>query len=119
VEPTACPITETLAAAQVHGMVWLFGGWAERQERSESALDLQVVMPKWRPPEVVDSNADWKSFGQDSVPVDIVPCIQSEFDEEHLTADSLPMAAREPGSGACMSVPGWVAGLLDPAEADM
>ena len=73
--------------------VWLFGSRAEGRARPTSDYDLIVVMPDGTPEPDLDLMRAWRLGWQAQVTADIVPCTQSEFNEEKHELDSLPRAA--------------------------
>lgn len=77
--------------------IWLFGSRAEQRERPDSDWDLLVVLPDETSVADLDPIAAWRRFGGLGVPVDVVPCTQSEFEEERFEPDSLPAAAWKRG----------------------
>ncbi len=92
-ETSIRPVIDALVLALSPLSIWLFGSRAERRERPDSDWDLLVVLPDGAPASDLDPIAAWRRFGRLGVPVDIVPCTQSEFEEERLEPDSLPAAA--------------------------
>lgn len=87
------PVLERLVAILDPEEIWLFGSRAESRERPGSDWDLLVVLPDGAPPEHLDPATVWRSIRGVGVPVDVVPCTRSEFDQERNELDTLPRAA--------------------------
>jgi len=90
-------VVDAIVAALSPVAIWLFGSRAEHRERVDSDWDLLVVLPDGTSPADLDPIAAWRRFGRLGVPVDIVPCTLSEFEEERMEPDSLPAAAWKRG----------------------
>ncbi len=90
-------VLDRLVAAFHPEEVWLFGSRAEGRARPGSDWDLLVVLRDGVEPHLLDPVAAWQVVRGLGVPVDVVPCTRSEFDEERLEIDSLPRAAHTPG----------------------
>lgn len=73
--------------------IWLFGSQAEGRARPDSDYDLLAVLPDTSPVEWLDPMAAWSLVRGLGVPVDLVPCTRSVFEEERAEPDSLPRAA--------------------------
>jgi|TARA_Y100000031_G_C8031812_1_gene297485 predicted nucleotidyltransferase len=73
--------------------IWLFGSRAQGRASADSDFDLLAVMPDGTPEEVLDPIKAWEVTRGLGVPVDLVPCTLSEFDEEKNEIDTLARAA--------------------------
>lgn len=73
--------------------IWLFGSQAEGRARPDSDYDLLAIMPDSTPAEILDPVAAWSIVRGLGVPVDLIPCTRSVFEQERLELDSLPRAA--------------------------
>lgn len=77
--------------------VWLFGSRAEARAREDSDWDLLMVLPDDTPREFLEPTAVWSATCDFDIPIDVVPCMRREFEEEKTELDSLPRAAFERG----------------------
>jgi uncharacterized protein len=73
--------------------IWLFGSRAEGRAHAGSDWDLLVVVPDGTDPALLDTVAAWNLLRGLNIPVDVVPCTRSEFEEEKHEVDTLPRAA--------------------------
>ncbi|HJM48568.1 MAG TPA: nucleotidyltransferase domain-containing protein [Alphaproteobacteria bacterium] len=73
--------------------IWLFGGRALGRARADSDYDLLAIMPDGTPEDELDPVKAWGVTRGLGVPVDLVPCTLSEFDEEKDEIDTLARAA--------------------------
>jgi predicted nucleotidyltransferase len=73
--------------------IWLFGGRALGRARADSDYDLLAVMPDGTSEDVLDPVKAWAVTRGLGVPVDLVPCTLSVFDEEKNEIDTLARAA--------------------------
>ena len=87
------PVLERLIAHLKPEEVWLFGSRAEQRSRHDSDYDLLAVVPDGTPEADLDPVRAWSLVRGLGVPVDIVPCTRSEFEEEKHEIDTLPRAA--------------------------
>lgn len=87
------PVLERLVKKMSPEEIWLFGSRAEGRAHAGSDWDLLVVMPDGTDPGLLDPVAAWELLRGLNVPVDVVPCTRSEFEEEKLEVDTLPQAA--------------------------
>lgn len=87
------PVLERLVALLRPEEVWLFGSRAESRARPSSDYDLLAVMPDGTSEEELDPIRAWSLVRGLGVPVDVVPCTRSEFEEEKHEIDTLARAA--------------------------
>jgi len=87
------PVIDHLVALLHPEEVWLFGSRAEGRARPGSDYDLLAVMPDGTPEAELDPVRAWSLVRGLGVPVDVVPCTRSEFEEEKHEIDSLARAA--------------------------
>jgi predicted nucleotidyltransferase len=73
--------------------IWLFGSRAEGRARTDSDYDLLMVLPDETPEADLDPVRAWEMVRGLGVPVDLIPCTHSDFEEEKGEIDSLPRAA--------------------------
>ena len=73
--------------------IWLLGSRAGGKARPESDHDLLVIMPDGTPEIDLDPVKAWSVVRGLGVPVDLVPCTRSEFEDEKDEIDTLPRAA--------------------------
>ncbi|MEK7470197.1 MAG: nucleotidyltransferase domain-containing protein [Planctomycetota bacterium] len=101
VEQARCALRSVLEAL-VEKMrpeeIWLFGSRAEGRAHEGSDWDLLVVVPDGVDPGLLDPVAAWGLLRGLNVPVDVVPCTRSVFEEEKFELDTLPRAAWTKGS---------------------
>ncbi len=77
--------------------IWLFGARATGRARRDSDYDLLAVMPDGTPEDDLDPVKAWAVIRDLGVPVDLIPCTQSEFEEEKDEIDTLPREALRHG----------------------
>ena len=99
--------------------IWLIGSRAEGRAREGSDYDLLAVLPNDATPAILDPIAAWQIVRGLGVPVDVIPCTRSEFDDERDEIDSLPRAAYQNGICIFMSIEKRVAAYLDLAGQDL
>lgn len=87
------PVLERLVAALRPEEIWLFGSRAENRARPKSDYDLLAVLPDDTPEAELDPIRAWSLVRGLGVPVDIMPCTRSEFEEEKHEIDTLARAA--------------------------
>lgn len=87
------PVIARLAARLHPEEIWLFGSRAERRARPDSDYDLLAVLPDDTPEADLDPISAWSIVRGLGVPVDVVPCTRSEFEEEKHEIDTLARAA--------------------------
>jgi predicted nucleotidyltransferase len=87
------PVIDRLVALLRPEELWLFGSRAERRARPGSDYDLLAVMPDGTPEAELDPIRAWSLVRGLGVPVDVVPCTRSEFEEEKHEIDTLARAA--------------------------
>lgn len=87
------PVLKRLVDSLHPEEIWLFGSRAEGRARTGSDWDLLVVMPDGADPRLLDPVAAWRALQGLEIPVDVIPCTRSEFEEERVEIDSLPRAA--------------------------
>lgn len=87
------PVIARLAARLHPEEIWLFGSRAERRARPDSDYDLLAVLPDGTPESELDPVGAWSIVRGLGVPVDVVPCTRSEFEEEKHEIDTLARAA--------------------------
>ncbi|MEO5338519.1 MAG: nucleotidyltransferase domain-containing protein [Magnetospirillum sp. WYHS-4] len=73
--------------------IWLFGSRAGGKARTDSDYDLLMILPDGTPEDDLDPVRAWEVVRGLGVPIDVVPCTRSEFEEEKDEIDSLPRAA--------------------------
>jgi predicted nucleotidyltransferase len=113
------PVIERLSQALAPEEIWLFGSQAEGRARPDSDYDLLAVLPDDAHPSALDVVAAWELVRGLRVPVDVVPCTRSEFDDERDEIDSLPRAAWQRGVCVYMSVPKRIRSFLDLVADDL
>jgi predicted nucleotidyltransferase len=96
-------VVQRLVGALRPEEVWLFGSRAEGRAREGSDFDLLAVLPDGASEQELDPIAAWMHVRGLGVPVDVIPCTRSEFDEEKTELDTLPRAAYEKGLCIYMS----------------
>jgi HEPN domain-containing protein/predicted nucleotidyltransferase len=99
--------------------IWLFGSRAEGRAREGSDFDLLTVLPDDATEEQLDPIAAWQHVRGLGVPVDVIPCTRSEFEDEKAEIDTLPRAAYERGLCIFMSSEKRIAAYLDLVEQDL
>jgi predicted nucleotidyltransferase len=77
--------------------IWLFGARATGRARRDSDYDLLAVMPDGTPEDDLDPVKAWAVTRDLGVPVDLIPCTISEFEEEKNEIDTLPREASRHG----------------------
>jgi predicted nucleotidyltransferase len=87
------PVLDRIVARLKPEEVWLFGSRVEQRARPDSDYDLLAVVPDGTPEADLDPIGAWQLARGLGVPVDIVPCTRSEFEEEKHEIDTLPRAA--------------------------
>src|SRR5512140_27934 len=87
------PVLERIVARLAPEEIWLFGSRAEDRARAKSDYDLLAVLPDGTPEEELDPVRAWLIVRGLGVPVDVVPCTRSEFEEEKHEIDTLARAA--------------------------
>jgi predicted nucleotidyltransferase len=87
------PVLERLVESLGAEEIWLFGSRAEMRARPDSDYDLLAVLPDGTPEEQLDPVRAWSLVRGLGVPVDVVPCTRSEFEEEKHEIDTLARAA--------------------------
>ncbi len=87
------PVLDRLVAVLHAEEVWLFGSRAEARARPGSDYDLLAVLPDGAPKGDLDPIRAWSMVRDLGVPVDVVPCTRSEFEEEKHELDTLARAA--------------------------
>lgn len=91
------PVIERLVARLAPEEIWLFGSWAEGRARPDSDFDLLAVMPDGTTEAELDPVQAWLIVRGMGVPIDVVPCTRSEFEEEKHEIDTLARAAFSKG----------------------
>jgi predicted nucleotidyltransferase/HEPN domain-containing protein len=99
--------------------IWLFGSRAENRARADSDYDLLAVLPDDASAADLDPIGAWRLVRGLGLPVDVIPCTRSEFDEEKDEIDTLPRAAWQRGTCIFMSTKRRVAAYLDLVEQDL
>jgi uncharacterized protein len=87
------PLRERIVVRLRPEEIWLFGSRAEDRARPNSDYDLLAVLPDDTPEEELDPVKAWSIVRDMGVPVDVVPCTRSEFEEEKHEIDTLARAA--------------------------
>jgi predicted nucleotidyltransferase len=87
------PVLERIVTRLRPEEIWLFGSRAEDRARPNSDFDLLAVLPDGTPEEELDPVKAWSIVRGLGVPVDVVPCTRSEFEEEKHEIDTLARAA--------------------------
>jgi uncharacterized protein len=87
------PVIARLAARLNPEEIWLFGSRAEQRARADSDYDLLAVLPDGTPEVDLDPVSAWSIVRGMGIPVDVVPCTRSEFEEEKHEIDTLARAA--------------------------
>jgi uncharacterized protein len=87
------PVLERIVSRLRPEEIWLFGSRAEGRARPNSDYDLLAVLSDGTPEEELDPVKAWSIVRGMGVPVDIVPCTRSEFEEEKHEIDTLARAA--------------------------
>lgn len=113
------PVLARLVRALAPEEIWLFGSRAESRAREHSDYDLLAVLPDGTPPEVLDPIAAWQIVRGLGVPVDVVPCTRSEFEEEKDEIDTLARAAYQKGICIFMSTPKRISAYLELVGEDL
>jgi len=73
--------------------IWLFGSRAENRAHPKSDFDLLAVLPDGTPEPELDPIRAWSIVRGLGVPIDLIPCTRSEFEEEKHEIDTLARAA--------------------------
>lgn len=87
------PIIESIVEHFMPEEIWLFGSRAEGRQRPTSDYDLLAVLPDGSSAEVLDPVRAWSIVRGRGIPIDLVPCTRSEFEEEKHEIDTLAQAA--------------------------
>lgn len=87
------PVLERIVTSLGPEEIWLFGSRAEGRARPRSDYDLLAVLPDGASDAELDPIRAWSLVRGLGVPVDIVPCTRSEFEEEKHEIDTLARAA--------------------------
>jgi len=87
------PVLARLVSQLRPDEIWLFGSRAEERARPDSDYDLLAVLPEGAPETDLDPIRAWSLVRGLGVPVDVVLCTRSEFEEERGEIDSVPRAA--------------------------
>jgi predicted nucleotidyltransferase len=87
------PVLERIVAQLGPEEIRLFGSRAENRARPNSDYDLLAVLPDGTPEAELDPVRAWLIVRGLGVPVDIVPCTRSEFEEEKHEIGTLARAA--------------------------
>ncbi len=87
------PVLERIVTRLGPEEIWLFGSRAEDRARPNSDYDLLAVLPDGTPEAALDPVKAWLIVRGMGVPVDVVPCTRSEFEEEKHEIDTLARAA--------------------------
>jgi predicted nucleotidyltransferase len=87
------PVLERIVARLRPEEIWLFGSRAENRARPKSDFDLLAILPDGTPEAELDPVRAWSIVRGLGVPVDLVPCTRSEFEEEKHEIDTLARAA--------------------------
>ena len=87
------PVLERIVTRLRPEEIWLFGSRAENRVRPKSDYDLLAVLPDSTPEADLDPVRAWSIVRGMGVPVDVVPCTRSEFEEEKHEIDTLARAA--------------------------
>ena len=91
------PVLSRLVAGFHPEQIWLFGSRAEARAREDSDWDLLMVLPDDTPRGFLEATTVWDAIRGFDIPIDVVPCMLREFEEEKTELDSLPRAAIERG----------------------
>jgi predicted nucleotidyltransferase len=73
--------------------IWLFGSRAEGRARPDSDYDLLVLVPDGTPAADLDAVGAYELTRGMGLPVDVVPCPRSIFEEEKHEVNTLACAA--------------------------
>ena len=87
--PVLARIIEILHPEQI----WLFGSRAEGRARPDSDYDLLVVVPDGSPMADLDPAGAYEVTRGQGLPIDLVPCPRSVFEQEKGEVNTLPRAA--------------------------
>jgi uncharacterized protein len=87
------PILARLVERLKPEAIWLFGSRAEGRARPDSDYDLLVVIPDGAPAAELDAVATYELTRGLGLPVDVVPCPRSVFEEEKHEINTLARAA--------------------------
>ena len=87
------PVLDSIVARLSPDEIWLFGSRAEGRARPASDYDLLAVLPDDASDADIDLIGAWSIVRGFGIPVDLVPCTRSEFDEEKHEIDTLARAA--------------------------
>ncbi len=91
------PLVERIVEKLKPEEIWLFGSRAEGRARPDSDYDLLAVLPDGAPESALDLLKAWELTCGLGVPVDLVPCTRSEFEEEKNDIGTLARAAYHRG----------------------
>ena len=87
------PILARLVERLKPEAIWLFGSRAEGRARPDSDYDLLVVIPDGAPAAELDAVGAYELTRGLGLPVDVVPCPRSVFEEEKHEINTLARAA--------------------------
>ncbi len=87
------PILARLVERLAPQAIWLFGSRAEGRARPDSDYDLLVVVRDGTPAAELDPVGVYELTRGMGLPVDVVPCPRSVFDEEKYEVNTLARAA--------------------------
>lgn len=87
------PVIERIVERLMPEEIWLFGSRAEGRNRPASDYDLLAILSDGASDEALDPIRAWAIVRGHGVPIDLVPCTRSEFDEEKHEIDTLASAA--------------------------
>ena len=87
------PVLERIVERLHPEEIWLFGSRAENRAHPKSDFDLLAVLPDGTPEPELDPIRAWSIVRGLGVPIDLIPCTRSEFEEEKHQIDTLARAA--------------------------
>lgn len=87
------PVLERLVARLAPEEIWLFGSRAEGRAHPGSDYDLLAITSDGASDAQLDPVAAWLVVRNLEIPVDVVPCTRSDFEEEKHEIDTLARAA--------------------------
>lgn len=99
--------------------IWIFGSRVAGEPREGSDWDLLVVLPDGAPERSLEPIAAWEIVREVGLPIDLVPCTRSEFDEEKDEIDTLSRAAYTKGLCIFMSLEKRSGAYLDLCQQDL
>jgi uncharacterized protein len=94
---TLRPVIDRIVARMRPEQIWLFGSRAGGGARPGSDYDLLIVLPDGAEESDLDPVRVWSIVRGLGVPIDLIPCTRSEFEEEKGEVDTLPRAAVQHG----------------------